>query len=180
MNMEYNDIIKFHGHECPGLAMGYRMARAALKALKAARSEDEEIVAIVENDACGTDAVQCVTGCTFGKGNLIFKDYGKPVYTLFSRSVGRGVRVVFRGDAVPEKVREDRKALVRYILEAPDTDILSLTDVAMDAPSPARVHASVNCAICGEPVMETRTREVNGQLTCIPCAEERLKAEQPK
>nr|WP_279383444.1 FmdE family protein [Methanobacterium formicicum] len=23
------------------------------------------------------DAIQVITGCTFGKGNLIFKDYGK-------------------------------------------------------------------------------------------------------
>jgi formylmethanofuran dehydrogenase subunit E len=73
--MTYDEIIQFHGHECPGLAMGYRMATAAMKKLDSIRAEDEEIVAIVENDACGVDALQCVTGCTFGKGNLIFRDY---------------------------------------------------------------------------------------------------------
>lgn len=44
------------------------MCRANMEALKSLRAEDEEIVAIVENDACGVDDLQCVTGCTFGKG----------------------------------------------------------------------------------------------------------------
>jgi formylmethanofuran dehydrogenase subunit E len=60
--MTYEEIIQFHGHECPGLAMGYRMATAAMSELDSTRAEDEKIVAIVENDACGVDALQCVTG----------------------------------------------------------------------------------------------------------------------
>lgn len=84
--MNYPDIVSFHGHECPCLAIGYRMVCAAMKALNAERSSDEELVAIVENDACGVDALQCVSGCTFGKGNLLFRDYGKQGDTLYSRS----------------------------------------------------------------------------------------------
>jgi len=61
------------------------------------RAEDEELVAITENNACGVDALQYISGCTFGKGNLIFKDYGKQAYTLYSRKTGQGVRV--EGDA---------------------------------------------------------------------------------
>ena len=49
---------------------------ASMNELDSIHAADEEIVAIVENDACGVDALQCVTGCTFGKGNLIFRDYG--------------------------------------------------------------------------------------------------------
>jgi hypothetical protein len=55
--MTYDDIVQFHGHECPGLAIGYRMATAAMEALESFRAEDEELVAIVENDACGVDAL---------------------------------------------------------------------------------------------------------------------------
>ena len=77
MDPAYKGLISFHGHSCPGLAIGYRMSNAALSFLSDSRAKDEEIVAIVENDACGVDALQCLSGCTFGKGNLIFKDYGK-------------------------------------------------------------------------------------------------------
>ena len=65
--MTYEEIIQFHGHGCPGLAIGYRMATAAMESLELFRAEDEELLAIVENDACGVDALQCVAGCTFGK-----------------------------------------------------------------------------------------------------------------
>ena len=82
---DLRDVIQFHGHLCPGLALGYRVAKAALRELKTDRPHDEELVAVVENDSCAVDAIQFVTGCTFGKGNLVFRDHGKHVYTFFNR-----------------------------------------------------------------------------------------------
>jgi formylmethanofuran dehydrogenase subunit E len=67
----FAEAIAFHGHACPGLALGYRAAEYALQHLGTGRSEDEDLVAIVENDACGVDAIQLVAGCSAGKGNLI-------------------------------------------------------------------------------------------------------------
>jgi len=172
--MDYSEIIGFHGHECPGLAIGYRMACAAMKSLNAERASDEELVAIVENDACGVDALQCVSGCTFGKGNLIFRDYGKQVYILYSRFTGKGVRVVFHGKGVPDHLRGDQMARTKFILKASESDILSLTPVVIDEPESAIINKSVLCAICGESVMETRLRRLNGKLICIPCAESKI------
>jgi formylmethanofuran dehydrogenase subunit E len=168
--MEYAEIVKFHGHSCPGSAIGYRMTLAAMNVLVAARSGDEELVAIVENDACGVDALQLMTGCTFGKGNLIFRDYGKPVFTLFSRASGKGVRVLFRDAALPEEVKNDRSKKLEYILSAPDDAILSLTTVAIDLPEPAKIHKSISCDRCHESVMEPRVKSVAGRQLCIPCA----------
>ena len=89
----FADTVAFHGHSCPGLTIGYRMTKAAMAFLADTRAADEELVAIVENNACGVDALQCLSGCTFSKGNLIFKDYGKHVYTLYNRKTRKGVRV---------------------------------------------------------------------------------------
>uniref|UniRef100_UPI0040560DE8 FmdE family protein n=1 Tax=Candidatus Electronema sp. TaxID=2698783 RepID=UPI0040560DE8 len=74
---DWEQCIAFHGHECPGLAMGYRAAKAAQSKLGVKFSPDEEVVCVTENDACGLDAVQYLTGCTLGKGNLIYRDRGK-------------------------------------------------------------------------------------------------------
>ncbi len=167
--MTYDEIIRFHGHECPGLAIGYRMALAAVENLGASRAEDEELVAIVENDACGVDALQCVTGCTFGKGNLIFRDHGKQVYTVYSRPRRKGVRVLFHGKGVPEGLREDRRAFLTWILSAPKDAILSVTAADIPEPEPARIRQSVPCAYCGESVMECRVRQLMGRPACIPC-----------
>lgn len=171
--MTYSQIIHFHGHECPGLAIGYRMACAAMEELGSMRSEDEEVVAIVENDACGVDALQCVTGCTFGKGNLLFRDYGKQVYTVYSRSSRSGARVIFHGKGVPAKLRNDRTALAKWILDAPANSILSVTPISLPEPEPAKIRNSASCALCGELVLESHLCEFDGKYVCIPCSEKR-------
>jgi formylmethanofuran dehydrogenase subunit E len=171
MNPPYKDIIAFHGHSCPGLAIGYRMTKAALDFLSESRSADEELVAIVENNACGVDALQYLSGCTFGKGNLIFKDYGKHVYTLYDRKTKRGVRVCFNDRNVPEAMRKDRDQLIDWLQSAPEEEIVSVKEVQVDEPEPARIMKTVTCAFCGEGVMETRVREIHGRPACIPCAE---------
>ncbi len=167
--MTYAEIIQFHGHECPGLAMGYRMASAVMESLASIRAADEELVAIVENDACGVDALQCVTGCTFGKGNLLFRDYGKHVYTIYARSTRQGVRVHFHGERIPDDLQDDRDALAQWILTAPSDKMLSLKRVSIPEPEPARIMESVTCTFCGEGVMESRIRQWHGRPACIPC-----------
>jgi len=188
----FDDIADFHGHSCPGLAFGYRVALFALKAL-GERAADEELVAIVENNSCAVDAVQVVTGCTFGKGNLIFKDYGKQVYTFIKRPSGEGVRIsvdwtfpetdeekriwdrYIRGehfDDVLKAVHNRKARKIDMILSAKDDELFKITRGSMDLPDEARIYASLRCAVCGEKVMEPRARVKNGEIVCIPCFEE--------
>lgn len=169
--MTYDEIVKFHGHTCPGLAIGYRMSVAALNALESMRAEDEELVAIIENDACGVDALQCLSGCTFGKGNLLFHDYGKQAYTLYSRSSGSGVRVLYHGNGIPQKLRGDRPARIEKILSAAADDLLTVTPVTIPEPEPARIMESLPCSVCGERVMTSRLQTIDGKPVCIPCRE---------
>jgi formylmethanofuran dehydrogenase subunit E len=169
----FEEVARFHGHRCPGLAIGYRMTTAALAALSVERAADEELVAIVENDACGVDAVQFVAGCSLGKGNLVLRDVGKPVYTIFSRRLGRAVRVLGHRRGLPEELRDDREGRIHWILTATEEDVVSCRPAAIDEPPRARVVSSAVCQACGEPVMETRLRFVDGQSLCIPCAEAR-------
>jgi len=96
--IDIEGTIKFHGHSCPGLAIGIRAAEIALREI-GPHSADEEVVAIVETDMCGVDAIQYLTGCTFGKGNLIHLDHGKNAFTFIRRSDGKALRIVTRPDA---------------------------------------------------------------------------------
>lgn len=170
VNTDFEEIVKFHGHTCPGVTIGYRMAKAAMRRLAEKRAEDEEIVAIVENNACGVDAVQVLTGCTFGKGNFIFRDYGKQVYTFYSRNTGKGYRVLFHGRNIPETVRGNREEMTSWLLEAEEKDIIDVTEVDIEEPAPAEMLPSVRCEYCGEMVMKTRTEKIDGKIACIPCA----------
>ena len=169
--MQFADVVGFHGHSCPGVAMGFRMARVAMDTLGVIRSDDEELVAVVENDACGVDAVQCVTGCTFGKGNLVFRDYGKHAFSLFSRVMRKGVRVVFHGNDIPAELRADKPAFAKRIMTEQENAILSVVLIPYEELQSARVRKSVVCKGCGESVMDTRIRKTGDLYFCIPCAE---------
>ena len=189
-------VAAFHGHMCPGLAMGIRASEIALKEI-GPHSPDEEVVAVVETDMCAVDAVQFLTGCTFGKGNLVHRDHGKNAYTFLRRSDGRAVRISTRpdgwGEPNPEweelfdKVREgqatpqEREQFQRLhharadaILERPLEELYETTEVEFSMPPLARVHRSVQCEDCGEATMETRVRLLGGRQLCGPCFEARL------
>lgn len=72
--------------------MGIHAGALALREI-GSHSKDEEVVAVVETDMCAVDAIQFMTGCTFGKGNLVHRDWGKKAFTFFRRSDGRAVRI---------------------------------------------------------------------------------------
>lgn len=185
--------VDFHGHLCAGLTMGVRAARVALREV-GPHSADEEVVAIVETDMCAVDAIQALTGCTYGKGNLIHRDHGKNAYTFIRRSDGKAIRVVTRPDGWPphdperealrEKVRagtatgaeerrygELRAERALAVLTVPEERLFEVQEVRVEAPRPARVRDSVPCGNCGEMTMETRIRRSDGRDLCIPCFE---------
>jgi formylmethanofuran dehydrogenase subunit E len=185
----FDDAVGFHGHACPGLALGYQVAVAAMRRLDVSRAEDEDLVAVVENDACSVDAVQFVCGCTFGKGNLVFRDHGKQAYTFFNRATGKGVRIYAEPPEASESetavlarkpdrtadeeasLDEGRKQRIEWLLSLSEGDLLRITEVQEPPPSKARIHASSRCAICGERTMETRMQTVQGKTVCIACAD---------
>lgn len=190
----YSDVIDFHGHLCPGLTMGYRATVIAMERLGVPvdRAREERLVGIVETDACGVDAFQYLTGCTFGTGALAFRDYGKQAFTLVLRTDGRGVRVAIRPDALaPDPIHTRLRALVTSgtatlaetaafeerhldkamrLLDMPADKLAVVSDVTPDVPPAARVFDTVVCAICGEGVMEPRSRLRGGDVCCVPCS----------
>jgi formylmethanofuran dehydrogenase subunit E len=188
---DFQRCAAFHGHVCPGLSIGYRAAHTAMDRLQEKRAADEEIVAVVETDACSADAVQVLTGCTFGNGNFIYRDYGKMALTLLSRNTGRGVRVALKPDAF--KPDEEHMALIQKItrgdatteehnrfeelhfkrtcniLEAPSDELFSVSSVAVELPARARIEPSEPCARCGEPTMPSKMNVVDGRKVCRGC-----------
>lgn len=189
---DFQRCAAFHGHVCPGLAIGYKAAKAAMHFLQQQqRAEDEELVAIVETDACSADAVQVLTGCTFGKGNFIYKDYGKMALTLLDRKTGKGVRVCTKHRAgsndqrhgellqkmmagtLDEAERAEFQQLHQQrsdaILEMPDEDLFTIKATQEALPPKAHMEPSKPCDQCGEPVMGCKLQEVDGRQLCRSC-----------
>jgi len=181
----------FHGHTCPGSAIGIRAAAIALERI-GPHATDEEVVAVVETDMCAVDAIQVMTGCTFGKGNLIHRDYGKNAFTFFRRSDGKAIRIVTKplawGDPSSERrdllakllsgtaseqerqrFRQIQAERTQAILSMPVDALFDIQPVNTPPPPKARLHESLVCEGCGEEVMETRVRRFSGRNLCIPC-----------
>jgi formylmethanofuran dehydrogenase subunit E len=184
--------IAFHGHSCPGLVIGIRAAELALQRL--GHPEGKDLVAVVETDMCGVDAIQFVTGCTFGKGNLIHKDYGKMAFSFYDRSGNRSFRAVLRPDisgnlgselrSLAKKVdngtaseeehaqfKNLRGELQERYMNADLETMFIVTEPSYPVPKPARILQSLRCEACGEMTMESRTRRFDGKILCLPCFE---------
>ncbi|PKM78312.1 MAG: formylmethanofuran dehydrogenase [Firmicutes bacterium HGW-Firmicutes-15] len=182
--------IQFHGHICPGLLMGIRVAEFAQKHLDVSQDYDEELLAVVETNSCGVDAIQAILGCTFGKGNLIFKDYGKNVYTIASRDKNRAVRIAqkFKDRPDPDSVRyrqlnqkadltdtevNEKENLLGVIFEKimsmPFEEIFNWQEIEFDFPEKAQIYPTVQCALCGEGVMEPRAIKNEQGYICPTC-----------
>jgi formylmethanofuran dehydrogenase subunit E len=179
--------IAFHGHSCPGLAIGIRAAEIALRELPGVSQAD--LVCITETDMCGVDAIQFLTGCTFGKGNLIHRDYGKMAFSFYDRKDGKGVRLLFNQQArgaldqemaalmgkallsEPEQQRLQalRAEMQNRLMTLPAAELFAFQPLDQAPPRPARVLQSLACEDCGESTMESRTRRFAGRTLCIPC-----------
>ena len=162
-DVEIENTIAFHGHSCPGLAIGIRAAEYARREFP--DIDPAALVCVTETDMCGVDGIQFLTGCTFGKGNLIHRDYGKAAFSFFDRSSGKGIRLVFQAPQVSEGREEIRKRIMDGDLEE-----LFVRQVLQDGPPrSARVLDGLVCQECGERTMESRTRRFGGKTLCIPC-----------
>jgi len=162
--------VDFHGHACPGLAIGFKACELLEQQIGQAGRGDEELVCVTENDACGVDAVQVLTGCSLGKGNLIYRGRGKMAFSFFNRCTGRNVRLVFKL-AVSRKDAESTQ-LMETIL---NTDPLTLFDVkqpGFSLPETARIFNSLTCERCGESAIEQMMRLSEGKRLCLDCCDE--------
>lgn len=184
------EAIVFHGHWCPGLATGIRVAELALGEID--RAGDEDIVAVAESDTCAVDAIQVLTGCTVGKGNLVLLGIGKMGFSFYRRRDGKAIRIVGRppkpgegtdeyralqaksneGNLAPEEatrfetLRQERG---RRILEADLDELFEIKAPVRPVPPHAPMKRSLSCGGCGESVMETKARLSDGRVLCPDC-----------
>jgi formylmethanofuran dehydrogenase subunit E len=157
-------------------------------------STDEEIIAVAECDNCSIDAVQFLTGCTVGKGNLRIENIGKTAFRFYRRSDGKAVRIVRKprppkqedphetdlrdryaaGTLTPREQEEYARMRERQcesIMAAELDDLLECKSCDVPMPPRALMTDSLICDRCGEEVMETKTRNFRGRVLCLRCFE---------
>lgn len=162
----WEKAVAFHGHECPGLAIGFKACEAAAQKMGIGTSDDEQIVCVTENDACGVDAVQALFSCTVGKGNLIYRGTGKQAFSFFNRTNGKKLRVCLKPGRNGDMDRTQRQ---EYLLNAPVDEIFTFSEPEFELPERARLFNTVVCAICGEGAPEHKMHLQEGKAVCADC-----------
>jgi formylmethanofuran dehydrogenase subunit E len=187
----FEDAVKFHGHSCGGLAIGWKVAEYVTELLGLSFSEDEELVCIAETDSCTVDAIQVSLGCTAGKGNLFVNKWGKTAFSFYNRKTGKSVRLVAIPDSVPkpaemaelrevvfsgkateaEHARYDELSdmYVAEILATPAEKLFEVKETTELVPMKARIYENVICSVCGEQTADGLCGVIDGKLVCIPC-----------
>ncbi|MFO7967087.1 MAG: FmdE family protein [Archaeoglobaceae archaeon] len=180
---------QFHGHLCPGVALGIRASSVAMKELGIERAGldetvEESILALVECNNCFVDGVQLTTGCTLGNNGLIFCDLGKNALSLVRRENWEGVRIYTEMEKISNHYfsKEARELFERVIINRQGTeeekkrlsdlwesiswqvvelppDAFSVKPITIKPIEQAPIFENVRCANCQELVMEPRSVE---------------------
>ena len=158
----------FHVHVCGGLTIGYKASLYASELLELTFSDDEQVVCITENDACGVDAVQAILGCSVGKGNLLFHMRGKQAFSFYNRKTGKSVRLVLR----PRPREMTRDESFAYYQSCKPQDMFDVKETTIALPEQARLFDSYACESCGETTGANWIRLAGGKKLCLDCYSE--------
>lgn len=183
-------VEQFHGHMCPGVAIGIQAALFALAELGRS-SDSNDVVAIVETNMCAVDGIQYLLGCTFGRGNLVHLDHGKNVYSFVRTKDGKSLRLSVREGAwqrsaeheellsktrsglatEPQRVRywELQREVSQQILEMAADRMFQISHKPISLSQLPRDMHYRRCTKCGEMTNISRLTEAHEAQLCLPC-----------
>ncbi len=164
---DFEKCAAFHGHVCGGLTIGYKAAQYAIRLLNLTFSDDEEVVCIAENDACGVDAIQVMLGCSIGKGNLLFHMRGKQAFSVYNRKTGKAVRLVLK----PKPEGMTRQESLQYYQSREPEELFDVKPAVIALPEKARLFDSYRCDCCGEVTGANWIRLAGEKKLCLDCYE---------
>lgn len=161
----WQDCVAFHGHECGGLTIGYKASLYAIELLNLEFSDDEQVVCIAENDACGVDGIQVMLGCSIGKGNLLFHMRGKQAFSFYNRKTGKSVRLVLK----PKPEGMTREESFSYYQGSRPEEMFDVKETTICLPEKARLFDSYVCDCCGEVTGANWIRILGDRKLCLDC-----------
>ena len=163
----WQDCVHFHGHECGGLTIGYKASLYAAQRVGLEFSDDEQVVCISENDACGVDAIQVMLGCSIGKGNLLFHMRGKQAFSFYNRKNGKSIRLVLK----PRPAGMGKEESFAYYQGCKPEEMFEVKDTTISLPEKAKLFDSYVCDCCGETTGANWIRLADGKKLCLDCYE---------
>jgi formylmethanofuran dehydrogenase subunit E len=169
-----------HSHLCPRQVLGVRMGLLALRWLGFdGPPAKKRFLVIAETDGCLVDGIEAVTGVSAGHRTLRIEDVGKVAAVFTDVVANRSLRLAPRLDVreralryAPEEPRHYFAQLCAYPI-MPDDQLFSIQEVIL-TPSASvlvsRPGVRVDCARCGEEIINEREIYQDRQPFCRVCA----------
>jgi formylmethanofuran dehydrogenase subunit E len=176
------EVAAMHKHLCPRQVLGVRMGlyAAELLGLEAPQS-NKRMLAFVESDGCFADGVSVATGCTLGHRTMRLVDYGKVAVTVVDSKTGRALRLAPEADVrkraaditphAPNRWTGQLEGYQKIVSE----ELITVQEVELNLDVKAIVGKPgirVNCAVCGEEILNQREVLKGEQTLCQSCAGE--------
>jgi len=171
-----------HDHLFPRQVLGVRIGLAGVNWLDLeVPRKDKRLLVIIETDGCFTDGIEASTGVTVGQRRLRIEDYGKVAATLIDTFTGMAVRVSPQAQARQRAAEYAPGAADLYAAQLigyqqmPEAELLEIIPVRLRTSIESIISKPglrVECASCGEEIMNEREVELHGQLVCRSCAGE--------
>lgn len=184
MDLEYylKKSAEDHDHLCPRQVLGVRIGLAGLDVLGFNEPpKKKRLMVICETDGCFVDGITSVTNCTVGHRTLRIEDYGKIAATFIDVQTEQAVRIAPHRQVrerayiyMPQEKRHYFAQLYGYQI-MPVEELLVIEPVTLQTPVAqiiGKLGVRVNCAICGEEIINQREILQEGMLICRACAGE--------
>lgn len=179
------ETVRAHGHLCPGLVVGVRMAMLGCRLIgiddPTRHDQIKKLIVFVEMDRCTADAVAQVTGVKLGRRSLKHMDYGIMAATFLNLETGRAMRVISTEESrdlarmyAPAEGNKRAQQLAAYV-RMPEPVLFRVQEVRVrlndyDLPGPTR--GKTACSSCGQIIRDHREIVKNGRILCRPCMDD--------
>lgn len=136
----WEQVIDFHGHTCPEIALGYRVAQIALRELGIRPTPESELSITADTHSCALDAFQILNHVTYGRGNLKVNGGHSHVYHFQYSGTAKELQISVQqeiidhlpavDDSLSAREKQNRNLeAIQYILSAEEAAFCSIQEV---------------------------------------------------
>ena len=103
----WEQVIDFHGHTCPEISLGYRVAQIAIRELGIRPAPNSELSVIANAHSCALDAFQVLNHVTYGRGQLIVNEKKSHVYHFQYSGTSEGLQISIAAEILEHLTGDD-------------------------------------------------------------------------
>lgn len=137
----WEQVIDFHGHTCPGIALGYRVATIAQKELGLRPTPESELLVKASTRSCALDAFQIINKATLGRGTIRVEETHQSIYQFYFTGTHEILKITLNPSLMDQLASTEQKGMspremqnknleaIQKILSLEETDFCTIERV---------------------------------------------------